>query len=143
MPFEIPVLDLPHLSAAADLSAKQFFIVKRTGVDAINVAGAGEQCYGVLQDNPVLNDEGRVRVYGVTKVVAGGVIAEGDPIASDAAGKAKAAVKGSTNTADAGVAADPVVGSYVLGIALESAAADGDVISMLITHAGLLTTVAS
>lgn len=136
MPFEIPVLDVTR-DAAADLSTKQFFIVKRSGAGQINVAAAGEQCYGVLQDKPnAAGRSGSVRVYGVTKVVAGAAITEGDPIASDAAGKAKAAVTGRTNTSDAGAANDALIGSYVLGIALEPAAADGDVISMLITHAG-------
>lgn len=142
MPFEIPVLDITRV-AAADLSAKQFFIVKADAGGEIALAAAGEQSYGVLQDKPGLGKSGAVRVYGVTKVVAGAAIAEGDPITSDAAGKAKAAVKASTNTSDAGVAADPLVGSYVLGIALEAAAADLDVITVLITHAGAVPTTAS
>lgn len=142
MPFEIPVLDITR-DANVDLSAAQFLIVKAVAGGKVALAAAGEQSYGILQDKPGSGKSGAVRVYGVSKVVAGAAIAEGDPITSDAAGKAKTAVRGSTNTSDAGVAADPLVGSYVLGIALEPAAALNDVITVLITHAGAVPTTAS
>lgn len=142
MPFEIPVLDITR-DANVDLSAKQFFIVKAVAGGKVGLAAAGEQSYGILQDKPASGKAGSVRVYGVSKVVAGAAIAEGDPITSDANGKAKSAVKASTNTSDAGAIADPLVGSHVLGIALEAAAADLDVITVLITHSGAVPTTAS
>lgn len=122
--------------AGADLSAKRFFAVKGgTGAGEVVLAGAGEPVIGILQNAPTAGQVARVRTSGRTRAISGGVIALHSQVASDAAGKAKAAVTGRTDTSDAGASNDALAGSYVWGIALGVGAADGE-IAALITHAG-------
>lgn len=81
--------------AAADLSAKQYFIVNANSSDRINIAGAGGQAVGVLQDDPAAAGRAAcVAVSGVSKVVAGGTCTAGSFAASDSAGKAVNAASG-------------------------------------------------
>lgn len=135
--------------AGADLSGYQFRAVKVTGVDAntgyalIGLAGAGEFAIGVLQDKPVAGHSCRVRTGGVSKMVASGAIAVPALVASDATGKAKAAVTGSTNTADAGGATDALVGSFVLGSILSPASAAGDIVPVLVHPMGAVPATAA
>jgi hypothetical protein len=105
--------------AEADLSAKQYFILK-LGATANGVAlaaGATESILGILQNKPTANQIANVRLcnsQGTSKVKAGGTINAGDWVTSDANGKAVA-----TTTA----------GNIVIGRALE-AAVDGDIIEI-------------
>lgn len=127
--------------AAADLSAKQYTFVKVDGDGkAAAASAAGEPVFGVLQNDPGTGEEATVAVGGISKVKADGVINEGDLIATSADGQAAVATKATVNTADAGVAADAVSGSYVIGIAVSAAAAAGEVVSVLLTHAGAVAT---
>ena len=142
MAFEQPCFKLGVLQAASDLSAKQYYFAKVVS-GGLDLAGAGEAAIGVIQNKPLLNEAVELTVLGVTKVVAGAAITKGVPIASDSAGKAKAAVLGKVDTSDAGAAADPVIGSYVMGIALEAATADLQIISALILHLGVAPTTAA
>lgn len=131
-------------TAGADLSAKRFHAVKLNSSGKMVLAGDGERCTGVLQDGAANGRQVIVGVGGVTKMACGGVIAPGGAVSVDANGKAKAAVLGRTNTSDAGAAADPLLGSYVLGEYVgESDSAAGDIISVLITHAGVVATTAA
>jgi hypothetical protein len=114
--FEKGVLDL-SFEAASDLSAKQYYIVNINGSDKIAVAStAGQRALGILQDDPVSGQTGRVRVMGVSKVKAGGTFSQGDLVTTTAAGKA---VKADDND------------EVVLGRALMDAI-DGDVVSILL-----------
>lgn len=124
----------PYISAkaASDLSAKQYFIVKITADDEIDLAGAGEGI-GVLTDEPAAGKYGTVQVQGITKVVAGGAISAGDAITSDGNGNAVAATASTSNTSTGAI-----TGSMVLGRALKTAAQSGDVIPVVITHSGAL-----
>jgi hypothetical protein len=140
MAYEIRGMDV-SLPAAADLSAKQYLAMKVDNTGSIAVAGAGEFTVGVLQDKPSAATRiGQVRVAGITKMVAGGVVTAGDLVAPDAAGKAKTAVKASSNTSDAGAASDPLAGSNVLGVALDAAANAGELITVLLLSAGAVPT---
>lgn len=143
MALEQPGFMVGFLLAAADLSAKQFLAVKVDNTGKIAVAGAGDHAIGVLQDTPASGEPGCVMLDGVTKMVAGGAITAGDLIAADANGKAKVAVKGRTDTSDAGGAVDALLGSNVLGIALTAAAADGEIITLALGRAGSVPTTAS
>lgn len=131
--------------AGADLSAKQYYGVALQSDGEVEVANAaGEPVLGVLQNNPTSGQTATVAVSGVTKMIAGGVIAVGAYVAVDANGKAKTAVAGRTDTTDTAAAADALLGSYVLGIYVGNAAsADGDIISVLITHTGSVPTTVS
>ena len=109
------------LEGASDLSTKQYYFVT-LGASGLALTGDGGRMTGVLQDNAIsaANRVGSVAYSGVSKVVASGVIAKGGYVSSDASGKATAA--GSNDA--------------VLGQALEAAAADGDIIPVLLGVGG-------
>lgn len=109
------VLDPTGPIAAADLSAKQYFIVKYSS--GIAVAGAGEG-YGVLQNSPEAGDQCVVAVGGLCRVRAGGSIGIHQAF--------KAAADGEAVTADGGDDAP-------LGIVLE-AAVDGQVVWAVLSN---------
>lgn len=130
------------LVAAADLSAKQYYFVKVDSAAKAALGGAGDFCAGVLQNAPAADAIAVVRVTGITNVIASGTIAIGAVLASDSAGKSKAAVLGKTDTSDGGAAADPLLGSNVMGVALTAGATD-TAHRMLLTHSGACPTTAS
>ena len=111
---EHPVLVLSD-AAAADLSTHQHKLVKLAS--GIALCGAGEAALGVLQNDPVSGQAADVLVMGVSRCIAGAAVTAGAKVMSDAAGKAITAT--STNQA--------------CGVALTAAAADGDLISILVT----------
>jgi hypothetical protein len=125
--------------AGADLTTRQFFAVKVGSDGRVVLAAAGEMALGILQNNPAVNVAATIAMAGTSKAVAGGVINAGDPVAADANGRIVAAVRGRTNTSDAGVAADPLIGSHVIGMALEGAVLN-DVFQIAIMHMGALPT---
>jgi len=143
MALEQNLVTVTHPSAG-DLSTKQFYFVKLDSSGNVVLCDtAGEQALGVLQNNPAgAGRECAIAVGGVTKVIASATIAVGALIATDASGKAKAAVKGTANTADTGAAADPLVGSFVLGQA-ESDGANGALMSVLLRSMGAVPTTAA
>ena len=104
------------LNAGGDLSAAQYLFVDMAADGEIDaVSGAGAKAVGVLQTDPGAQGRaGEVCISGVTKVVAGGTIAAGAQVASNASGEAVAAS----------------TGNIVLGTALE-AADSGDIIPMI------------
>lgn len=100
------------VAAASDLSAKQYFLVKRSSGQLAVCTVAGEKVFGVLQDDPdAAGRAGLVRLAGLTKVQFGGTIAQDDRLVTDANGKA--------------VAIDGA-GGHVIGIANKAGVA-GDV----------------
>lgn len=110
-----------HLSrkASADLSAKQFFIVKLDTNGEVALASAATDAFiGVLQNKPKAGETAEIRLVnaeGTLKVVLGGTVAKDAMVTADSAGKGV-----STTT----------VGNYVLGMALEAGVA-GDIIEVL------------
>ena len=105
--------------SVGDLSAKQFFAVKLDANGKIVLAAAAtDQVLGILQNDPKAAQAGQVRHLGISKAVAGAAITLGDEVISDAAGK---------------VISTAAAGDRVIGHALEAAAADLDVISVLMT----------
>ena len=108
--------------AAADLSAKQYFLVKYSAADTVALCGAAaDRAFGVLMNKPAAAGlAADVRVLGIAPVVTDGSgtsIAVGDYVGPNSAGKA---VKKAT--ADYSVA----------GIALDASSADGTVIRVLL-----------
>lgn len=121
------------LPASGDISANQYLFVSLNSSGQVQVAGANVSCVGVQQDKPSAAGRAtQVRVFGITKVVAGGSITANDKVASDGSGKA---VKATAASVSAGTP-EPLAGSYVMGIALASAST-GDKVSVLLTHAGI------
>lgn len=106
------------LAAGADLSAKQYYIVKDSSGTAVLASAATDKILGVIENAPVSGDTAVVvtrNKSGTFKVKAGGVIAVGDKLTSDSAGKAVATTTG---------------GDQVFGIA-RKVAADGDITEYL------------
>jgi hypothetical protein len=81
-------LDVVSYPASADLSASLFHIVTIDSNGRVAVsAGSTSKIFGVLQSKPkVLGEGAAVAIGGVTKCVAGGAIAEGDFVTSNAQG---------------------------------------------------------
>lgn len=129
--------------AGADLSTHQFKAVKLDTNGNVVLSGVGELAIGILQNKPANGQPATVRISGVSKMIAGGAIGAGVAVASDANGKAKAAVAGRTNTSDAGSTTDALLGSHAIGLTTEAATADGHVISVLIQQMGALPTTAA
>lgn len=83
-------------AAAADLSAKQFRIVKVTGTLAVNLTTVkGEAAFGILQNKPKSGEAADVWTVGVSKIVAGvGNLAAGATYEADTDGSAVTAEAG-------------------------------------------------
>jgi hypothetical protein len=110
----------PAPKAAADLSAKQYYYVKKTTATAGNIAGGatGEFGAGVLMNKPQLNDPMEIAGVGNASVpikLGGTISAIGTEIIANASGL--------------GIAAS-AAGDIVIGIAL-NVGVSGDVIDMV------------
>lgn len=119
--------------AGADLSTTgQNLFVKLNGSSAIVLAdSAGEMALGVLQNAPASGAIARVRVQGVSKIIAGGTIADGSLVATTATtARAKAAVVGT-------VSGSNTTGSYAMGMLLADGTS-GNATTMLIQPMGLI-----
>lgn len=102
--------------AGADLSNNIYNLVKLgTTEDTIVLAGSDDRVIGVLDNKPKSDEQASVIISGTAKVKAGGTIAYGDYVVSNASGQA---IKRTTE-------------SNVVGIALE-AGASGDIIEILL-----------
>lgn len=133
------------IEAGADLSATgQYLFVKLNGSSQVVLADtAGEAVLGVLQNAPASGAVGIVRVSGVTQVYAGATLADGAVLATAATtARAKAAVAGTVNTSDAGGASDPVIGSYLAGMAI-SDGTSGALMRMILRPGGVAPTTAA
>ena len=81
-----------NFKANADLSAKQFFVVKQTAADVVDLCSAvTDRPIGVLDNAPKINQAAEVITDGIAKVVTDGnasAIAVGDQLGTDANGRA-------------------------------------------------------
>lgn len=111
------------LKAAADLSTKQHLFMELSAAQTVNTCNAiTDVAVGVLNNKPdAAGKAAEVDIAGTTKVVAGAAISAGARVAPMASGKAQTAV--STQ--------------FPRGIALEAAAADGDIIEILLIDGGV------
>lgn len=106
--------------AGEDLSSSQFKFVTLESDGQVDLAdSAGENCIGVVINDPASGGEATVVVSGKTVVTSGGTIAAGAAVATDASGDA---VTAST-------------GNIVMGYATE-AAVDGQVIAIELIQGG-------
>ena len=113
------------LKANGDQSGNQnrFMLLGASGV-ALNTVSGG-LCTGVLQNKPKAGQIAAVAYAGAVKVVAGAIVAVGVAIKSDSVGRA--------------ITADPT--DFGQGVALEAAAAAGNIISVLLGKQGHQTAV--
>jgi len=120
-----PAFSIGTLTAAADLSAKQFHAVKITAAQQVNLSTvAGEPVIGILQNKPASGAAADIMVIGVTKVKAGAAIAAGASVMAGADGRIITAA---------------TAGSEVIGKALEAAANADEIISiLLVAHQGIV-----
>jgi hypothetical protein len=125
--------DIVPFTAGADLSAEanRYKAVKLDAAgNVVLCSAAGEPVLGSLYELGASGKAVGVAIGNGVKFMAGATIANaGTPLKTDANGKLVAAAAGTVNTSDAGVAADPVIGSHVVGFNGE-AAADGKIITV-------------
>ena len=98
MAWSVRGFSIPGLKTEVDLSAAQFrFVAYSGGMLVVRAGAGGTDALGVLQDNPdgdAVEQAADVMSEGVSKVVAGGTIADGAFVTSDAEGRAVTAVGG-------------------------------------------------
>jgi len=113
------VLGKITLVAGEDLSNKMYYLVKLNSNGNAVLCGNNEIAIGILDGKPKTGERSAVNILGTSQVVAGGAIPVGSKVISDANGKA---ITLSSNA-----------GTYnVIGIALQSAGSDGEIIEILI-----------
>lgn len=94
--------DGSQTTAAADLSASQFYAVKITAARAVNLASTGgEPIYGILQNKPTSGQAADVGLFGITKAVAGAAITAGAYLMTDTSGRLITVVTTSKRVAQA------------------------------------------
>jgi hypothetical protein len=80
--------DGSQTTAAADLSASQFYACKITAARSVNLASTGgEPIYGIIQNKPTSGQAVDVGILGVTKAVAGGSFSAGAALMTDTSGR--------------------------------------------------------
>ena len=99
MAYESPSITLGTLTAAADLSSKQYHFVILASATTVNVATAITNApIGILQNDPESGEQAVVRISGVSKVVADGTLAAGNFIGTSADAQADAISPGTDTT---------------------------------------------
>jgi len=99
MAYESPSVTIGTLTAAADLSAKQYHFVSLATATTVNVCTAITNApIGILQNNPESGQQAIVQVFGVSKVVADGTLAAGNFIGTSADAQADAIAPGTDTT---------------------------------------------
>jgi hypothetical protein len=120
----IQTRDTRSFEAGEDLSAAQFKFVTLEADGQVDLADAeGENCIGVLLNNPdAAGKAATVAISGKVMVEAGGTIAAGDEICTNAAGEA--------------IDANDATATYVvMGYALEDGV-DGQIIAVELIQGG-------
>lgn len=137
--------DIPML-AAADYSAKQYYCMQfNTTANQFELCNAaGERVDGILQDKPnAAGKVGVIRKSGTSRVVAGAAFNRGVQLKTDANGKAVEASAAIVVTNDGGSATDPVVGSFIIGTALDASSGDGAIVGVDLHLGGAIPTTAA
>ena len=99
MAYESPSISIGTLTAAADLSAKQYHFVSLASATTVNVCTAITNApIGILQNNPTSGQQAIVQLFGISKVVADGTLAAGNFIGTSADGQADAISPGTDTT---------------------------------------------
>ena len=106
------------LEAAADLDTKQYHIVRASGANLCNQASeaVNSGVVGVLQNKPKSGEFATIGYAGKAKVVAGGALTVNALITTNSSGRAAAVASG----------------QMAIGRVLDTAGADGDVVTALL-----------
>ena len=76
MAYESPQICIGTLTAAADLSGKQYYFVKLASESTVNVCSAVTDVpIGVLQNTPASGESAEVAIFGLSKVSADATLA--------------------------------------------------------------------
>lgn len=103
----------------ADLSAKQFYVVKLAAADGQVVLGTLGVGIGILQDHNEKDREATVRILGMSRGISGAVFARGIELTADADGKLITALTGNlviAHSNSASTAEDEIVEVLQTGI---------------------------
>ncbi len=99
MAYESAQVKIGTLTAAADLSSKQYHFVKLASATTVNVCAAiTDKPIGVLQNKPTSGQAAEIVMFGVSKVVADGTLAAGNILGTSADGQADAITPGTDTT---------------------------------------------
>lgn len=110
------------LEAAADLSAKQYHLLRLSTDWTCNQASTSiTPIVGVLQNIPQSGEAATVGIMGISRVVVGSTVAAGDFLTTSASGRAVKCAPASGGAS-----------AYAIGMALEAGTTDGDIISAYI-----------
>lgn len=120
MAYEIPGDSIGVEVAAVDLSAAQFRAVKFTAT-GWDLASAGEQAVGILQNDPDADQAANVMTTGVSKAMAGAAFAKSALLKVGTGSKLILAT----------------TGTHVVAQALEAAGADLELVAVAIGYKGL------
>lgn len=124
MAYEGIQVKIPGLTASADLSAKQYYFVKISGANTVDVCAAvTDRPVGVLQNAPTSGQEAEVCCFGVTKVSSDEALAAAVVIGSSSDGQAQVVTVGTETTV------------YIAGQVLEASGAAGGLATALINCA--------
>lgn len=75
------------LTAAADLSAHQYRAMRLSAANTVNTTSeSGARVFGVLQNKPLASEAAEVRVYGMSKAIAGAAVTAGNRVQTNATG---------------------------------------------------------
>jgi len=89
MGYEVPNFKPGTITASADLTAKQYYIVKaHTVANQVAVCGAGGIALGILLNNPNINQAAELEMNGIAPVKFGNTVTPGQEIMSDTNGLA-------------------------------------------------------
>lgn len=120
-----------NAKANADLSTKQFFCVKQTALDTVDLCSAAtDRTFGILTNAPKSAQAAEIQTDGIAKVVSDGsgtAIAVGDKLAVDANSRV---VKNTT------------VDRWIVGEAMDASAALGTVIRVKLALGTMFRTAA-
>ena len=121
MAYESPAIDLGTLTAAADLSDKQYYFVKLASATTVNVCSAiTDLPIGILQNTPdASGKQAVVRIFGISKASADGTLTAGRWIGTSSDSQAAGITPGSDTTV------------YVMGQAIQAASA-GETFTMFL-----------
>jgi len=121
MAYESPAIDLGTLTAAADLSDKQYYFVKLASATTVNVCSAiTDLPIGILQNKPdASGKQAVVRIFGISKASADGTLTAGRWIGTSSDSQAGGITPGSDTTV------------YVMGQAIQAASA-GETFTMFL-----------
>lgn len=116
--------DVLTRSELADAAITQYRIVKITSTGVAAATADTDAMIGVAQETVAAGETVPVRMIGTSKVTASDAISKGARLTATTGGKAVTTV---TNL------------KTIIGIALEDAAADGDIIEVLLTPMAMIS----